>query len=670
MCVGRGGHLCPLYLLMIHVRVLSLSQISHMHINVFFTVSRYYTHSQMLIRRRCLMYHTLNHLHHHHHRHHVKRLSSSRYPVKSVRETLIRAFEEVIDGEHAADVTTSSKGADYQCNSAFRMAKKLRKSPKDVARQLSERVHAKYPEMVEIAEVSGPGFVNVRLKSSWIRDAATCVIQNANRECGGLEVKSENKGSVLIDFASPNMSKELHVGHLRSSVIGDTLSRIFASRGHRVERVSHVGDWGPPIAMVIEELRDTYSLPFDQLKLSARTLGEAYVRAKEKMKDLNFQTRVSQTLLELHCSNPEDVKKIGSTRHAWHVVCETSRNECENIFRRLDVSVNERGESTYEVYVESMISSLRDANMIETLENGALQVRWAAENDDDDNDDDMVNERKAMVIRRSDGTSLYSTIDLTAIQERLQQGGHDRIIYVTDHSQSSHFESVFRVASEMNWCRNTTSMEHCACGLVKGEDNRKLSSRRGDAPSLGMLLDDVKASASSHISSTISKNEDDDDLAEIVMCGAVRYWELSHHRRSDYTFSPTKMFDSSGNTSIAMIYACARIRSLRQNAGSSWPNSVNEATESLHLGGDRERAVLLTIAQYPDILDQVARDLTPHLLCEYLHKLTSDFHSFYSNDKILGSEHETSRLSLCVGVDEVLRSGLTLLGVPVPRGRL
>ena len=309
--------------------------------------------------------------------------------------------------------------------------------------------------------------------------------------------------------------------------------------------------------------------------------------------------------------------------------------------------------------MESMISSLvQKGDILETLENGALQARWAAEDTHDD-------KRKTMVIRRADGTSLYSTIDLTALHERLQ-GGYDRIIYVTDHGQASHFESVFRVANEMGWNDSFVSLEHCACGLVKGEDNRKLSSRRGDAPSLGMLLDDVKVSASSHVDS----NNDEDDLAEILMRGAVRYWELSHHRRSDYTFSPKKMFDSSGNTSIAMIYACARIRSLRHKAGSSWLNSLSEVKEFLiDQPEPRERAVLLTIAQYPDVLDQVARDLTPHLLCEYLHRLTSDFHSFYSNEKILGSQEEASRLALCAGVDEVLRSGLSLLGGPVPRGR-
>ena len=577
-----------------------------------------------------------------------------------MRQELTRAFEEAMNGERA-DVATSSKD-DYQCNSAFRMAKQMRKSPKDIAKMLSEHVNANASNMVEHTEVSGPGFVNVRLKSSWIRDVASNVIECANRESGGLDMKASN-GSVFIDFASPNMSKELHVGHLRSSVIGDTLSRIFASRGHHVERVSHVGDWGPPIAMVIEELRERSKNYLDQeflSTLSARTLGEAYVRAKQRMtQDSDFETRVSQTLLELHRSDPNDVHNVGSARHAWHVVCDTSRRECEEIFRRLDVNVKERGESTYEAHVENMIASLEQKEKIlETLENGALQVRLAAENANDD-------ERKTMVIRRADGTSLYSTIDLTALRERLRSG-HDRIIYVTDHSQASHFESVFRVADKMEWNDSSVSLEHCACGLVKGEDNRKLSSRRGDAPSLGMLLDDVKVSASSHVDS----NEDEDDLAEIVMRGAVRYWELSHHRRSDYTFSPKKMFDSSGNTSIAMIYACARIRSLRENAGSSWPDTLSEVTNSLIDRPEaRERAVLLTIAQYPDVLDRVVRDLTPHLLCEYLHRLTSDFHSFYSNEKILGSQEEASRLALCAGVDEVLRSGLSLLGVPVPRGR-
>lgn len=611
-----------------------------------------------------------------------------------VEERLRVAFTKAIDStlsDHEVTATTDTENvavtptrpnvdADYQCNDAFRLAKIVKRSPRDIAESICENVRRDDDEnMFKSVQVSGAGFVNVRLRSSWIRRSAAAVAGTVDPE-KGISLPSTNPRRVLVDFASPNMSKELHVGHLRSSIIGDTLCRVLSSRGHDVSRVSHVGDWGPPMAMVIEELRDashvallqsTRNIIADSTVLpSASYLGDAYVRAKSKMEsnESGFQDRVSETLQELQSSEEMDRERVGSARHAWWLICESSRRACADIFDRLDISVEERGESTYQPFVEDMLADLTSRDMLDTIEDGALIARCGGNDDDDDT------ETTSVVVRKSNGTSLYATMDLVALRERLRDG-LSRVVYVTDHSQSSHFEAVFTLARAAGWfSSDDQDAVHCSCGLVKGSDNRKLSSRKGDAPSLRLLLDELYESAHEHVVARRQhdSHDNDEDLAEVLMRGAVRYWELSHHRKSDYAFDAKKMFDENGNTSVALIYVCARIRSVRERAEEKWP-SLTDTFDVLHTVNavtTHERELYLTMAQYPDVVRFVSKELTPHHLCEFLHKLSSQFHRFYSNDRILGDPNERSRLALCAGVDSVMRSGLTLLGVPVPRQRL
>eukprot|EP00940_MAST-03C_sp_MAST-3C-sp2_P002643 g2643.t1 len=628
----------------------------------------------------------------------------SQHAFESPTERLGKIFGDALadvtgDGKRPAATVTLTKptiDADYQCNDAFQYAKQLHTNPRDIAQNICDRIEGdpNAKNVIETLEVAGPGFINIRLRSSWLLQQAVGVASSADVDHGGL-VRMENTArpprKVLLDFASPNMSKELHVGHLRSSVIGDTLARVLSSQGDNVERVSHVGDWGPPMAMVIEEMRESahpslnvaksqvLSDSSDGRKLlpKSRALGEAYVRAKTKLeKSEKARDRVAATLQELQQSNPGDEDSIGNVRHAWWILCEASRRACADVLRRLDVRVHERGESTYESSIDPMLDELDARGLTESLSNGALRVVLGSGEDPDT--------ETSVIVRRSDGTSLYATTDLAALKHRLE-AGVERIVYVTDHSQAKHFADIFRIGKVAGWfdSRAGAAAEHCSCGLVKGDNNRKLSSRSGDAPSLSDLLDDAKAAAVRHVRSHHDANGDVGDesvdrLAETIMRGAVRYFELSHSRKSDYAFSPERMLELQGNTSIALIYACARIRSLRDKAAAdavpmsrsdAW-HALLDARTSTEAITPQERSVMLILARYPDILESVSRDLMPHYLCEYLHQLASDFHSFYSNVRILDAPNTTHRLALCVGVDAVLRSGLGLLGVPVPDERM
>jgi arginyl-tRNA synthetase len=307
-----------------------------------------------------------------------------------------------------------------------------------------------------------------------------------------------------------------------------------------------------------------------------------------------------------------------------------------------------------------------------------------------------------MIVRKSDGTCLYATTDLAALRHRLGLGGaphggnalnraYDRIIYVVDSSQSRHFRQLFRVAGLAGWCEGqgaSPSLEHVAFGLVKGADDRKLSSRAGGAPTLAGLVDEVYDAALL----TVRRRSRDDGAeapgadapgaegrgteaerasAEKVMRGALRYFELSHHRQSDYAASVDRMLAVKGNTSVSLLYACARISSLLERAEAGHHAEADGRSTAaicdlgLADGHPKERELRLAIARFPETLDAVAAELTPHLLCNYLFGLASVFHSFYSNERIIGHEREAPRLALCRDVQTVLRSGLGLLGVPV-----
>jgi arginyl-tRNA synthetase len=450
----------------------------------------------------------------------------------------------------------------------------------------------------------------------------------------------------------------MHVGHLRSTIIGDCIARILEFRGYDVLRLNHLGDWGTQFGMLITYLKEVY--PDALTRADVLDLGDLvtfYKQAKIRFDaDEQFKEAARQAVVSLQAGDPISLK-------AWQLLCEQSRREFQVIYERLGIQLTERGESFYNPFLPSVVSELKAVGLL-TEDRGAKCVFLEGFTNKEGNP-------LPLILQKSDGGYNYATTDLAALQYRIQTDRAQKIIYVTDASQSNHFAQVFQVARKAGILPEQIAVVHVPFGLVKGEDGKKLKTRSGEIIRLKDLLDEAVNHARQALESRLQEEgrrespEFIKNVAQVVGIAAVKYADLSQNRSSDYVFSYDKMLALQGNTAPYLLYAYARIKSISRE-GQIDLQSLGE-NSAVFLQEATEQVLAKTLLQLTEVIKEVETSLLPHRLCDYLYELSKKFNQFYESCPILKAENslKTSRLILCDLTARTLALGLSLLGIPL-----
>ncbi len=540
-------------------------------------------------------------------------------------------------------IAQNEKFGDYQSNAAMGLSKQLaaagnKTNPRAVAEAIKARL-----ELGDIAlevTIAGPGFINVRLRGSWLTERVGEAL--ADKAMG--VATADRPARVVVDYSGPNIAKELHVGHLRSTIIGDAAARILEALGHTVIRQNHVGDWGTQFGMLIAFLRAEQSV--GDAPLAIGDLEDFYRRAKKRFdEDAAFQDEARRTVVRLQAGD-EDILL------AWRAIVEETRRHYLPIYRRLGVLLtpeDERGESFYNDALAGIVADMKKSGVAVESE-GAIVVP-------------IEGFDNPLIVEKTGGGYLYGTTDLAAIRYRVEVLRADRVVYFVDARQSQHFAMVFAAAAKAGWT-GKASLEHAAFGTMLGDDGKPFKTRTGGVVKLSDLLDEAELRAFALVT---SKNPDLPEsqcrsIARAVGIGAVKYSDLSKDRTSDYVFSFDKMLMLDGNTAPYLQYAHARIRSIFRKAGQRG-DPANICLES-----PLEKALALHVLRLAETLNLVARELKPHHLCNYLYELATRFSGFYENCPVIQSPEplRSGRLALCDAAARTMAIGLDLLGIEHP----
>ena len=548
------------------------------------------------------------------------------------------------DGLAVVTPAADTRFGDFQTNAAMVAAKALKKNPREVAATILAQL--KVEDLCEPPTVAGAGFINFKMLDTALSEAVN-VVRNDKRL--GVESLKMPK-TIIIDFSSPNVAKPMHVGHIRSTILGDSLARIASHLGHHVITDNHIGDWGTQFGKVIygwkhllnrEALEQT---PIDEL---VRLYRE--VNALEE-NDPALKEIVRHELVKLQQGDVENLE-------IWKQAVALSWKEFERLYGLLDITFDERlGESFYNDALAPLVDRLL-AEGIAQVSEGAVCIFFP---------DIPAMEEKPCLIRKSDGGFLYGTTDLATLEYREQRWKPDAVWYVTGAPQQLHFEQVFAAGRRMGI---TTDLRHISFGSILGEDRKMMKTRSGENVELGGLLHEAMERA---LAVVAEKNPDlpkaeQLEIARLIGLGAVKYADLMQHRLTDYVFSWEKMLSFQGNTAPYLQNAYVRIRSIFRKAEAEGI-SLESARIAIVIADPAERALALQILKFGEVLHAVLDDQRPNLLCLYLYELANAFHSFYEACPILKSEDpvRSSRLALSGITAELLKSGLSLLGIGVP----
>ncbi|KAK6475636.1 arginine--tRNA ligase [Huso huso] len=547
---------------------------------------------------------------------------------------------------------------DYQCNSAMAMAQMMKSKGQKVSpREIAENIVKNIPdnEIIEKVEIAGPGFINVHLRKDFVSKLLTSLLVN-----GVQPAAAGPKKKVVVDFSSPNIAKEMHVGHLRSTIIGDSMCRLFEFLGHEVIRNPALGDWGAGSGMLNPQIQDTFP---DYLTASP-PIGDLQAFYKSNCSMLSEESESQKR--PLVCERSSVSKTLPLLKHG--VQCLIARQEFQKVYDCLDIQLIERGESFYQDMMTEVVKEFEDKGLVQVDEGRRVVFAPGC--------------AVPLTVVKSDGGYTYDTSDLAALRHRLFEEKADIIIYVTDSGQAGHFQIIFAAAQMIGWYDpKVTRVEHAGFGVVLGEDKKKFKTRSGDTVRLMDLLDEgLKRSMDK-----LKDKERDKVLtpAELeaaqkaVAFGCVKYADLSHNRINDYVFSFDKMLDDRGNTAAYLLYAFTRIRSIARLANID-EASLRKAAGSTEMVLDHEKEWKLgkCILRFPEILQKILEDLLLHTLCDYLYELATTFTEFYDNCYCVEKDRHTGdvvkvnmwRMLLCDATAIVMAKGFDILGIkPVQR---
>ncbi len=535
---------------------------------------------------------------------------------------------------------TRPEFGDYQANGVMAAAKKLKANPRALAARVVEKLDLE--DMAASVDIAGPGFINIQLKGEWLAAQLGSVLADPR-----LGVPKAAPQKVVIDYSHPNLAKEMHIGHLRSTVIGDAIARVLEFSGHEVVRHNHVGDWGTQFGMLLAHL-DQFADPATKLA----DLEVFYQSARQRFdRDAAFADLSREYVVKLQRGDPH-------VQRMWQQFIDESLAHGQRIYAALGVGLEPkdvRGESAYNDDLPRVVEDLQAKGLL-VESNGARCVFL----EEFQNKDGQIT---PVIVQKSDGGYLYATSDLAAVRYRAGALAADRILYIVDARQSFHLQQVFAVARAAGYAPETTALEHHSFGAILGADNRPFRTRAGGAVKLMDVLEEGVARAFAQVS---AKNPAMDEaerrqIARAIGIGSVKYMELSFNRTSDYVFDWDKMLALDGNTAPYMLYSYARIKSMFRRA-----NVDEGALGGEILVGERaERALAIKLLQFPEQVAAVARQCYPHVLCTYLYELADAFMKFYEQCPVLRTAEplRTSRLLLALLTARILREGLDLLGI-------
>ncbi|XP_010465248.1 PREDICTED: arginine--tRNA ligase, chloroplastic/mitochondrial-like [Camelina sativa] len=570
----------------------------------------------------------------------------------NLKQQLIKLFDAslkltVPDEPSVKPLVEVGKFEDYQCNNAMGLWSKVKGKGTQFTRPLAiaQAIVTNLPtcDMVESCSVAQPGYVNVVLSAKWMaKSIENMLINGIETWAPTLSVKI-----AVVDFSSPNIAKKMHVGHLRSTIIGDTIARMLEYSNVEVLRRNHVGDWGTQFGMLIEYLFEKF--PDSATETAIENIQALYKPSKMKFDaDPEFKQKAQKAVVRLQGEDPVYHK-------TWEKLCEISRNDYAEIYQRLQVELEEKGESYYKPYIADMIEELNSKGLVE--ESDGAQVMF------------IKDFKTPCMLVKSDGGFTYDTTDLAALWYRLNKEEAEWIIYVTDAGQQEHFDRFFKAARQVGWLPENDEtcprVSHVKFGVVKGEDGKRFRNRDREIVPLADLLDEAKTRSKDALIERAKDKEwtpeELDQTAEAIGYGAVKYADMKKNISTDYRFSYDEMLSDKGNTAVYLLYAHARICSIIQKSG----KDIDELkkTGNLVLDHANERALGLHLLQFAETVEEACTKLLPHLLCEYLYDLSEHYTKFYSTCQVNCSAKETSRLLLCEATAVVMRKCFHLLGI-------
>ena len=558
--------------------------------------------------------------------------------------------EQYRDADPLLGPATNPKFGDYQANLAMGLAKRIGNKPRELAEKIVASLET--AGLIDKAEVAGPGFINLTLAPAVLEQQATAMLDDADDRLG--VPAADAPQTIVVDYSGPNVAKEMHIGHLRSTGIGDAIARILRFQGHRVIGQNHLGDWGTQFGMLIEHMVESGQSGEGEIG----DLNTFYQAAKQRFDDdADFADRARRRVVALQSGDEETLGR-------WRELVELSKRHFDAIYQRLDIDtelLQYRPESAYNPMLPGVIDDLDKADLLKQSEGAAVVFPEGFR--------DREGEPMPMIVRKRDGGYLYATTDLAAARYRIEQLHADRLIYVTDARQSQHFAMVFQTLRQAGWARDEVRLDHVAFGAVLGKDRRPFKTRSGGTVRLAEVLDEAEQRADGVIR---EKNPDLDEaqrreIAHAVGVGALKYADLSTDRIKDYIFDWQRMLALDGNTAPYLQNAYVRIRSIfrKADADGSQPAGIDGTITITH---EAERALILHLLRLPQTIASVAESLEPHRLTNYLYDLAAAYHQFYEACPVLSAPDEATRLSrlrLSELTARTLKKGLDLLGIGV-----
>ncbi len=565
------------------------------------------------------------------------------------RAAVVTAFGDAFAGiDPLIRPSANPQHGDYQANLAMSLAKQVSAKPREVAEKIVSLVELSDICDTSKTQIAGPGFINLTLSAAFIDEKVNAMAGDARL---GVPVASPAQ-TVVVDYSSPNVAKEMHVGHLRSTIIGDAIARVLDFQKHQVIRQNHVGDWGTQFGMLIEHLVDIAWDP--RAGHSISDLNALYQDAKKQFdNDPTFMERSRRRVVALQSGDLD-------TRELWKGLIEESKHHFNEAYQRLGVQLTDldiRGESAYNDLLADVVSSLKTSGLAHESQ-GALVLY-------PDGFKDAEGKPQAMIIRKSDGGFLYATTDLAAARYRIHDLRADRIIYVTDARQGDHFAMLFWALRASQWAPQHVKLEHVPFGMVLGLDKKPFKTRTGGTVKLVDLLDEAVDRALKVINEKNPELPDDERkaVAQAVGIGALKYADLSGDRVKDYIFDWDRMLAFDGNTAPYIQNAYVRVFGIFRKGNISF-SDLND--KSITIADPAERLLALKLLQLPAVIDSVAQSLEPHRLCAYLYDLAANYHKFFESCPVLTAPDEPtkfSRLRLSAVTAQTFKLGLGLLGI-------
>jgi len=520
--------------------------------------------------------------------------------------------------------------------------------PQQLAQVIIDKVGKDHP-VIEEMRIQGPGFIMCKISSAFLQGHIKTIMTNKSLP---IPVYDGPQQTCLVDFSSPNIAKEMHVGHLRSTIIGEAVCRILEFVGFKVERINHVGDWGTQFGMLIQYLKEEFP-DFANNMPNITDLTAFYKAAKERFdEDADFKKTAQLNVVKLQ-SGDEECMEI------WKLLCDVSRREFKKVYDRLDVTVEEFGESFYNDKIPPVIEEFKKAGLLSIEEGGAKCVF-------------VENYKVPLMLQKSDGGFGYDSTDMAALKYRLHTVKASRIIAITDYTQGDHFAMCNRAAHDIGWVDNGQQLQHIGFGTVQGEDGKRFKTRSGTTVRLVDLLDEAVSRMEGSLTERISSGranittEEVHEVAEAIGYGAVKYFDLRRNPTSNYKFSYDAMLDTKGNTAVYLLYARVRFESIMRKAKAEFDCDVEElikSGEKIVISHESERNLALQIQSFADVINLTLDDLLPYHICDYVYQLSIAGSDFVTQCRVLGSPEMKSRLLLCHVTAMSMHQCFDLLGI-------